>query len=500
MWRATAVVAALLVSSGWRVVGQGAVAPLDEAIKALGTELRTVRYSGTGSSYAFGQSPRPGAPWPGATIKAYTALIDYGTSSMRLEVVRAQMTSPPEGVTSQAVTGEPRQVQLVSGGHAWNVAGDVIAPAPAAVADRVLQIMQTPHGFLEAARSHAALVTEDSTGSRPLTRVAFTASGQQKMIGLLNDQHLLEAVQAWVAHPVLGDVLVETTFEDYQEVDGIRFPRRIVQRRGGFPTQELTVSAVTPNPVVDIRVPAAVVQAPIADVRVDPQKLADGVWYLTGGSHHSVAVEFADHLVVIEAPQSEARSAAVIAELKRTAPNKPVRVLVNTHHHFDHAGGIRAYAADGATILTHDINRSWYDKAFAAPRTLSPDRLALTKARAKFEVVTEKAVLSDTTRTLEVHHLQGSPHDAGMLVAYLPKEKILIEVDVFSPSTANTAISSATAPASPSPDAVNLYREHPASEVGRRDHRRAARARRPDGRARDGRRQEPRSAVTASRA
>ena len=88
-------------------------------------------------------------------------------------------------------------------------------------------------------------------------------------------------------------------------------------------------------------------------VRVTTEKLADGIWYLTGGSHHSVLVEFADHVALIEAPQNEERSTAVIAEVKKLTPTKPIRYLVNTHHHFDHSGGLRTYVAEGATIVTH---------------------------------------------------------------------------------------------------------------------------------------------------
>jgi glyoxylase-like metal-dependent hydrolase (beta-lactamase superfamily II) len=40
--------------------------------------------------------------------------------------------------------------------------------------------------------------------------------------------------------------------------------------------------------------------------------------------------------------KTEARSLAVIREVKKLIPNKPVRYLVSTHHHWDHLGGVRA--------------------------------------------------------------------------------------------------------------------------------------------------------------
>ena len=113
---------------------------------------------------------------------------------------------------------------------------------------------------------------------------------------------------------------------------------------------------------------------------VDEQLVADDVYYFTGGTHHSVIVNFNDYVVVIEAPLDEARSNAVISEVKKLYYNKPIRYLINTHAHFDHAGGIRTYAAEGATILTYQMNKPYYEKTFAMPRTLSPDKLAVEEA------------------------------------------------------------------------------------------------------------------------
>jgi glyoxylase-like metal-dependent hydrolase (beta-lactamase superfamily II) len=152
------------------------------------------------------------------------------------------------------------------------------------------------------------------------------------------------------------------------------------------------------------------------------------------------------------ADHCEARSTAVIDEVKKTFPNKPIKYLVNTHYHFDHSGGIRTYAAEGATIVTHQLNRKFYERAFAAPRTINPDKLALAKKKATFEAVGDKKVMTDGTMTLELHHIQDNPHNDGFLMAYLPKEKLVIEVDAWTPPAPN-----ATAPQTPSPASVNLY-------------------------------------------
>jgi glyoxylase-like metal-dependent hydrolase (beta-lactamase superfamily II) len=165
------------------------------------------------------------------------------------------------------------------------------------------------------------------------------------------------------------------------------------------------------------------------------EKVADGVFYLRGGTYHSVAVGFSDYVVVVEAPLNEQRSLAVIEEVKKLFPNKPIRYVVNTHHHFDHAAGLRAYVNEGATVITQEINKEFFEKAFATPRTLNPDPLSRSGKKAIIETVGEKKVLSDGAHALELYLIKGSPHDDGILLAFLPKEKILIEADVYTPQT-----------------------------------------------------------------
>jgi glyoxylase-like metal-dependent hydrolase (beta-lactamase superfamily II) len=248
---------------------------------------------------------------------------------------------------------------------------------------------------------------------------------------------------------VLGDILTETTYTDYQDFAGVQFPTKIVQRQAGFPSLELTISAVTPHATVEVPVPDNVSQA---SVRVETNKVADGVWYLAGGTHHSVLVEMKDHLVVIEGPQNDERATAVIAEVKRIMPNKPIKYVINSHHHFDHAGGLGAFVAQGATIITHDSNKTFFEQSLAAPRTIQPDQLAQSGKRAAVEGMADKRVLADDTRTVELYVIQGNVHSDGLIMAYLPKEKLLVEADAYTPTPPNAPV-----PTQANPFSVNLY-------------------------------------------
>lgn len=201
--------------------------------------------------------------------------------------------------------------------------------------------------------------------------ISFTDRGKHKVTAYVNDQNAIERVDSSYGHPVVGDIKVVTHYGPYRDFAGVRFPSKIIQYQDDKPTLNVTVTAIRADPPVDIQVPAHVRNDPVP---VKSDKVADGVWYITGVSAYSVLIEMKDYLIVVEAPHGEKRSLAVIAEVKKLVPNKPIRYLINTHHHFDHAAGIRTYAAEGVTIVTHEIIRPYFERAVVNSWNLEPDR------------------------------------------------------------------------------------------------------------------------------
>lgn len=444
----------VVIVVGWRLPApraQDATAALDAAAVALGAaSLTSIQITGHGSDYVVGQGYDGGSPWPRFNMPAFSMTIDYATPAMRAERTRAQGEAPPRGGALQPLDGERRLIQFVSGQHVWNMTGDVPGPAgtggavrgespgiglhtPTQLEERLLQIWLTPHGFIKAAKAGKAVArTEIIRGARKAV-VSFTTPTQLKLEGILNEQHLLERIETWMAHPVLGDTMIEAVFRGYKHFGGVQFPTHIVHREGGYPVFDLTVTDVKPNATAAIEVPAAVRQAaPPPSAAVEPQKVSDGVWAVGGGSM-SVAVEFSDHIVVVDAPVDEARSIVVIDAVKKVIPNKPIKYIVNTHIHFDHAGGLRTYAAEGATIVTQRDNIPYFEQVWANPRTINPDRLARSGGKATFEGVLGSRMMTDGSRELVLYHYAGNMHNSGMLMAFLPKERILIEADSFIP-------------------------------------------------------------------
>lgn len=442
MRKMLALLAAIVLLSPIAGHAQDGKAALESVAKAMGApSLKSIEYTGTGTVNAVGQSPTPGAPWPSFTLKACTRSINYETASFRED---ALLVRPPDtrGGGLPAM-GELRRVFVVSGDHAWNVVGDTAAPAPIARIERQLQLWTTPHGVIKAAMANNATVQGRT--------IAFAVSGRFTVKATLDSQNMIEKVEAVLSNPVVGDMPVEVSYADYRDFGGVKFPMKIRQSAGGFPALDLTVGEVRPNAAVDIQVPDTVRQATNPYARVTSQMVAEGIWYLTGGSHHSVVIEMKDHVIVVEAPLGDDRAQAVLDEVRKLAPGKPIRYVINSHHHFDHSGGLRAFAAEGITVITHESSRAFFERALAAPATVTPDRLARSGRKGTVEGVRDRRILSDGSRTVEIYHMAGSPHGDGMLMVYLPKEKLLSQADAFTPPPPN-----APPPTAVNPSTINL--------------------------------------------
>src|SRR5713226_6451665 len=246
------------------------------------------------------------------------------------------------------------------------------------------------------------------------------------MIGSINAPKLVALTDTSFHDPVYGDMNYEMRYTQYKDFDGVKFPT-LVHVHQGDPVlnpahnyYEIKVTSVQANVKVAVEaVPEAVRTAKAPPLTVQTQKLADGVWMIGAANYNSLAMEFRDFVALVEAPVNEARSLAVIDEVNRLVPNKPIKYLVNTHHHFDHAGGLRTYLSQGTTVVTHESNRDYYLGILFHPGgwTLQPDRLAtyypmfmISRRPAPIETVNQKNVLSDGVRTMDIYHVQDAAY------------------------------------------------------------------------------------------
>ena len=418
-------------------------AVLRQAEQAMGgAGLKSVQFTTQGGGGTFGQAYVPGMAWPTLRYSVLTRLADYQNAALREEFGRARAEPTGGGAAPLLGGGEQRAVALLRDNLAWNLAGPNALPAPVALDERIHDLWTTPHGVLKAAQRNGATASRRSEGDRSFVALSFTEPGRFSATVLINEKNLVERIESRRPHPVAGDTDVVTTFSDYRDFNGLMFPGRIQQNQGSFDVLDLTVLDVKANVPLDIAIPDSVRGA---TERAAAEKAADGVWYITGGTHHSVLIEMTDHLILVESPLYDGRANAVFAEARRLAPGKPLRYVINSHHHFDHAGGLRAAAAEGATLVTSAMARPYLESTLANPNRISPDALARSGRKASIVGVRGMREFSDGSRRVEVYELEGSIHATGFLMVYLPDQMLLIEADAYTP----------TAPGMPPPPVPN---------------------------------------------
>ena len=443
--RSSVALATLIALASPACLAEDAEALLKRVAGAMGiADLKTLRYAAEGTGYTFGQAYVPGAAWPKIQVHSQVRTINYDTGTMREDFTLSR--AEPKGGGGYPLSGQQVNQWYVSGEHAWNVTGTSTLPGSRWVPERTHQLWTTPAGIVKAGLKNKAQAKFDDKGA--FATISFTEPGRFMAKAYVNKDYLIDKVESRAPDAVLGEVDMVTTYSNYKDFDGVKFPTHIRQTLAGHGVLDVTVKDVERNAPADIAVPDSV---KTAGERVTSEKVADGVWFIAGGSHNSVAVEMSDHIVLVEAPLSDMRMAPVFAEVRKVIPGKPVRYVINSHNHFDHSGGLRAAVAEGATIVTHRGNKAYFEKAFATPSKIAPDRLAKSGKKAAVVEVDDSMIMSDAARTLVIQRLRDNPHNDTFLMVYLPKERLLIEADAYTPQPAN-----APPPATANPYNVNL--------------------------------------------
>ena len=237
--------------------------------------------------------------------------------------------------------------------------------------------------------------------------------------------------------PLRGEEASEIMFSNYVSAGKLKVPQTWTWRLAGDVVARYKVKADF-NPAdagksfdfggVDFRKVEPVPQ----NLKADVEKLADGVFVrhnVAAQNYNTMAVEFKDFVAAIEAPSTSQGADDVIKRIKETIPGKPIRYIAVTHHHGDHIGGLRSFIAEGATVVTTRGNRTLIEAMAAAPQN---DRLSKNPRKPQFLFVEgEKHVLTDGEQTVELIDIGPNPHAREMVIAYLPKQRIVFQGDLF---------------------------------------------------------------------
>lgn len=255
--------------------------------------------------------------------------------------------------------------------------------------------------------------------------------------------------------PILGDRHTVSWYTRWQASGGVLYPRQYdVEWNGRLQTHSVFTAATINPPMADslfaiadsIRARAQPGGTPPPLV-VTLVELAPGLWRAEGGTHHSLVVDQGTRLLVVEAPQSSARIQALLDTLKGRFPTKPVGLVVNSHHHWDHAGGVRGALAAGVPVLTSTGNTGFVRGIGSARKTVKPDALAIRVGAARAPLpaissVQDSVVLGTGDGRVVIYRLPTA-HVDGMLTAYVPEARLLFVVDVLSPGPTLAPVGSA---------------------------------------------------------
>ena len=392
--------------------------------------VKTLTIDGEGSAPNAGQNTMPDSDLPVWKVTQFKRTIDLQNHRMRTEQVRvAQFLF--------ANSNTQRQDQGLDGDVAFNAGPNGATRASAAVAkDRRMEMLQHPLVLVRAALDPTAKLTGfRSAGGQEIIEVE-TTTGEHITLAIDAVTKLPSRMTTMSDNANMGDVAIDTTFSNYEDAGGVKLPKRLTTKMDKYLQFDLQVSKNTIDGDASALIaPDAVKRAPIppnaAPIVVDAEPVAKGIWWLAGsGNHRSVVFEFDDHLTLFEVPLNEARSKAVI-EKARTLSSKPLTQVIVSHHHFDHSGGLRVAVAEGLTVITYKDNIAFFKDLLARKHTIVPDELQMHPREATFVPVDDSMVLKDKAMEVDLYHLKDNPREGTNLFAYVPKDRILVQADLY---------------------------------------------------------------------
>jgi glyoxylase-like metal-dependent hydrolase (beta-lactamase superfamily II) len=416
---------------------QRATRVLDAAVEAIGgtaavNGVRAVRMKLAGESTPRLQNPNAQAPFTPAAYQE-EAVLDLAQNRLALTISNK----------GGGFRGNNRIVVAGGSGQNFDLLNRTVTTIGAPGVQNQLAVYQRrlPSLILRTALQRAATLRylgEDTLGGAKHHVITFVHQDPVQMSLYIDAKtNLISKYEMIYPDTLTGDEASELSFANYRKVGGLMVPSTFVWKQAGDVTAKWSYDVEFDPQLTDatfdaktdgFRVQAAAPPRPVA-----VEKLGDGVYLvnaLGGGGYNVMAVEFADHIVALEAPLSSQVGEQAIAEIKKAIPNKPIRYVAITHHHGDHSGGLRAFVADGATVVTTPQNVGFV-KGLVESKGLK-DGLAKGAKPLKLEVVEgKKRVFTDGSQTLELHDIGPNPHAREMLVAYLPKHRVLFQGDMF---------------------------------------------------------------------
>lgn len=382
------------------------------------------------------QSASPDAPQRWDNILSYQETIDLVNHRIRVEQ-RTQSWLP--AATMSRVIGNILVTSVLDGDIPYTISPQGAARrANANTAENLRIEMEThPVALIRMALDHPATVS--NLRAQGEFQVVDIRPEQGPLLTLATDRKTgLPVWVKWMENDgVLRDLTFQKWFTGFEPINGVMMPtgfKTVIDFRNVVQKQIYVMHNAVDGPIDDLAAPDAVKSATapartLPAVEVTP--VAQGIWLLHGSSHNSILIEFSDHLTLFEVPLSEEWTHEVIEKARSVVPGKPLTEVIVSHHHFDHSGGIREAVAEGLTIIAHRGTEELFREIVARKSTLVPDELSQHPKSLKFVPVDDHLVLKDASMEIDLYHIIGNEHMAEALMAWEPRDRLLIEGDLF---------------------------------------------------------------------
>lgn len=423
---------------------QEARAILSRALRAMGgidniRALRNVAVEYSGTRHMINQSRKPFGPW------------DVEPSRGKLVVDRVRDRMFVDGYTSYPGIGEFGGAWAIKGtdGYHWEPprnhhGSEIIMKLSGSESDgpwSFIPRFMPPLLLLAAWDSGTSLklLAPFKRGSEELQAVSFVQRDRSALTVLFDARTGEYRGFETLRHDgVYGDVTDTIVFSDYARIGKVMFPKRRREYFNGEIARDLKMSFAVNRKLDDklFELPAGYSQPTASDGSARIKKIADGV-YLDTAIGGIMIVEFKSFLAVVDCPGDFWMSQGTIDAASKAIPGKPVKYVIPSHNHGDHGGGgARAFYNIGATLVTTPGNVEFYRRLAAMRSTIVTDPYASSKAKPRIESFTGKRVITDGTQTLELHDVGPNAHSEELTIAYLPRQRILWQADLyFVPST-----------------------------------------------------------------
>jgi len=464
------------------IAAAGTADPLDRAIEAQGGEsalnqLRTIAIRGQDTSWEIESSYEPGKaakPRQGAESKFFIQR-DLTDANSRIDWDRRVVRTPKpmlfkyseimadgmgyvSGIDSTARTHFSMQS---------NPPGHPMSGARAGTTLRELT-RQSPRLLLDMKNNPKAVkvLPAQTVEGKKYPAVQYDVRDWSYVVMFDPETRLPARIRTRDGDPIQGDSNYDLVLSDWRDVGGVKIAHAQTYQLNGRDIVVTKYEQVTPNPSlgadlfqIPLAARAVAVRAAMGNVphqwiirrgywgnlmdsdaiawdtatRTEPElvDIASGVSLSQGVGANSMVVEMDKYLVVFDAPYGEVFSDWLIQAAKKRYPGKPIRYLMLTHHHWDHANGARTYVAEGATVIVGKGSKDHYSNMFKARGTMLEDRLHRTPRKANIIEVNDKYVLKDGKREIGMYLIE-SQHSIATLIGYVPDANIGFVTDIFS--------------------------------------------------------------------